>query len=173
MRTTSKAAYRALTMPQRFRAAVAAKARDDGEEFQRLKDTNPDGNYVINTLSACFNDLATAAFVIRIDLMTAYSHWLTALAYAEENDPDSELRNAVIDQSLRECASIITARNQWLDELGLSVSDFEATDGPQNPHLDKFIHRSRGRECPEEVKSYFVPLRDWFAMRHGLSGPCN
>lgn len=173
MKTASKTTYQNLTTAQRFRAAIAARARADDAEFKKLVSYSPDGEYVINKLSARVNDFTTAAFCIRIDLLACLSEWLLfhIILSGDPTEPKSYLSS--MKRVFQKCDSIITARNRWLESLGIPLETFEAYDGPieaiQQSLLKELITRSDGHADPDETEGFYQALSDWFKSRHPAS----
>lgn len=175
MKTASKTAYQNLTTAQRFRAAIAALARNDETEYQKLESQSPDGEYVINKLSARVSDFATMAMAIRLDLLDCLCQWLLAERISADNPDAGATYFALTERAFLKCDSLITARDQWLESLGIPDAIFDAFDAPPTGGLqglvDDLIKRSKGHADPEETKVYFGGLSDWFRNRH--SGTCS
>lgn len=171
MKNLSDRFYKDLPMHQRFAAAIAAIGRNDGKELDRLKNTSPDGEYVINKLSARINDLNAMSMAIRLTLFEELSNWLLAQTLEDlPSEEDKRLCDLVITQALEEAASVIVGRDRWLAKIGISQADFEAYDGPQSDLMGELVKRSRGKENPERVDLYETLFIDFFQKRHPPRG---
>ncbi|MDA7649420.1 hypothetical protein N8580_03700 [Akkermansiaceae bacterium] len=157
-------------MPQRFAAAIAAIGRDDEKELNQLKSSSPDGEYVINKLSARINDFNFMSVVIRLTLHEQLGKWLLAQTIDGLIDPESRsVCDQVIKQSLEETASAIVARDSWLEKIGIPLGDFEAYDAPQDGLIEELIKLSRGKENSDKVELYETCFTDFFQNRHPIT----
>jgi hypothetical protein len=167
MKDLSNQFYENLPMPQRFAAAIAALGRDDEKELNRLKRSSPDGEYVINKLSARINDLDFMSIVIRLTLYEQLSKWLLARRYDDlTSEEDEKISNRLITPAFEETASIIVARDRWLEKIGIPLGDFEAYDIPQDSLVEQLIKLSRGKENPDKIELYETCFTDFFQNRH-------
>ena len=139
MRAASKSTYQNLTTAQRFRAAIAALSRNDQTEYQRLADQSPDGEYVINKLDARVNDFTTMTMAIRLDLLDCLTRWLLAERISADNQEAAPTYFSLTEQAFRKCDSIITARDRWLEALGISAETFATFDAPPTGETQSLI----------------------------------
>jgi hypothetical protein len=130
MKTASKVTYQNLTTAQRFRAAIAAKARGDENEYQKLKNQSPDGDYVINKLSARVYDFTIMTMAIRLDILDCLSKWLLSQTISPCDQETEAIQSSVTEKAFRKCDSLIAARDRWLDSLGISPRTYAAFDAP-------------------------------------------
>lgn len=169
MKTITDTTYKNLTMPQRFRAAVSAYGRDDMQEVKRLEDTCGEGEYTIPKLSARMGDFTIMTMTITLDLMNCLANWLLAQTL-ENNDFASDraydVADRVISQSLTECASIVTARNDWLESNGICLQDYDRFNSPASPMLAELIKHSEGKQDPGLVASYLEAIESYFKGRY-------
>ncbi|MCP5537543.1 MAG: hypothetical protein H7A51_15080 [Akkermansiaceae bacterium] len=169
MKTITDTAYNNLTMRQRLRAAVAAFGRDDMEEVNRLAETSQEGEYTIDKLNARLSDFFTISMTINLDLMNCLAKWLLAQTLDNTDfasDRTFEVVDQVIRQSLTECASIIEARNTWLDTLGVSFEDFDRFNSPASPMLVALTKRSEGKQDPCITATYLEQIQNYFKGRY-------
>lgn len=169
MKTITETTYKNLTMPQRFRACVAAFGRDDMEEVKRLEDTCDQGEYTIPKLSARMADFTIMTMNITLDLTNCLANWLLAQTL-ESNDFASDraygVADRVIRQSLTECASIVAARNEWLESQGISLQDYDRFNSPVSPMLAELIKRSEGKQDPAITAAYLEIIQNYFKGRY-------
>lgn len=167
MKTITETTYKNLTMPQRFRACVAAFGRDDMQEVKRLEDTCDQGEYTIPKLSARMSDFTIITMTITLDLMNCLANWLLAQKLQELESPDSlDIANQLIKQSLTGCASIIEARNQWLKKQGITLDDYDRFNSAPPPMLAELIKRSEGKQDPAITAAYLTAIGDFFKNRY-------
>jgi hypothetical protein len=164
MKNLSDQFYENLPMAQRFSAAIG---RDDEKELNRLKSSSPAGEYAINTLSARLNDLNFMNMAIHLTLSQQLSKWLLArTSDGLTNEEDDRIFNLLIKQAFEETASIIVARDRWLEKFGIPLGDFEAYDVPHDDLIGELIKLSRGKENPDKVELYETFFTDFFQNRH-------
>jgi hypothetical protein len=166
MKAIPESAYKNLTMSQRFRTAIAADGRNDQTEIKRLMETSDAGDYAINKLQARLTDFTAMTLAINLDLMSCQATWLLAQkcdGFDEGADP--ALAGKLLDQSLTNCASIVAARNQWLEKLGVSLEDFNNYNSAI-PLLDEFIQRAEGKQDPALTADALDQIMDFFKGRY-------
>ncbi|MDB4142939.1 hypothetical protein N9733_05705 [Akkermansiaceae bacterium] len=167
MKNLSNKIYENLSMPERFAAAIAAMGRGDQHEVDRLKASSPDGEYVINKLSARINDFNFLSVTIRLTLHEQLAKWLLAQTIdGLASEDDRSVCDKVFQQAFEETASVIKARDRWLEKIGISLEDFKAFDAPQEGLIDELIKRSKGKENPGKIELYETAFTDFFRSRH-------
>lgn len=154
-------------MSQRFAATIAAIGRDDQQEVDRLKTSSPDGHYVIDKLSARINDFNVMSMAIRLTLFEELSKWLLAQTiHGPANEENERISDLVIKKAFEETASVIVARDRWLEKIGIPLEEFKAFEAPQGEIIGKLIKLSRGKENPEKIELYETCFTDFFKKRH-------
>lgn len=167
MKAIPESAYKNLTMNQRVLAAIAAEGRNDSAEVKRLAETSPEGCFTINKLNARVNDITVMTLAINLDLMSCLADWILAQSVLTFDESDSQSKaNRVLERSLTNCASIIAARNKWLDSFGISPEDYERFDAARAPLLDELINRAEGMEDPGITEVALNQFQSFFKDRY-------
>jgi hypothetical protein len=137
--------YEALTPAQRVIAAVAAQARDDDEELERLKVTCPKVTYrgTDDAYAGTMSRLMTLSLAVEADLRGLVIDFLLAVLREEK----LEVREAL----LVEIASIQTAFEEVLVERGISVEDMERAGARHHDSVSKLLRHCRGDEDAGEI----------------------
>lgn len=137
------------------------------EEVKRLEDTSDEGEYVIDKLSARMSDFNTMNMTITLDLMNCLTDWLSARIIERAGKPDClEKSDRITHRSLTECASIIDARNQWLEKQGISLDDYDRFNSPASPMLAELIKRSEGHQELAMTTDYLAAIESYFKNRY-------
>ena len=167
MKAIPESTYKNLTMNQRVLAAIAAEGRNDSAEVKRLAETSQERCFTINELNARVNDITVMTIAINLDLMSCLANWILAQSVLTFDESDSQSKaNRVLEKSLTNCASIIAARNKWLDSLGICAEDYERFDTARNPMLDELIKRAEGKEDTEMTDLALKQFQSFFKDRY-------
>ena len=162
----SDSSYRKLTEPQRVAAAIAAEGRADLAEVETLKSTSDAGVYRINCIQVRLNEVRAMAIAINLDLMSCFAEWLLAQGSGFD-DPDTiEKAERVTNHSLMKAASIVVARDQWIEDLGIDPGDYDNFDGSRNPMLDGFLKRAEGMDDPIYTDAAIEVICGFFKDRY-------
>lgn len=115
---------------------------------------------MINKVSAHTNDLLVFTMVIHLELLECLCKWLLSQMVLDADDDPIGLRG--IDEAFEACASIIVARDQFLEDLGIDLETFMLFVGPQSSMMEDLIARSKGCESNERVSEFLEAFRKYF-----------
>ena len=167
MKKLTNRIYENLTVQERFAATVSAIGRNDEAEVERLKGSISQRSYRIGAISARINDLITFGLAVDLDLHQEMANWLLAHPFDGLNEEsDKQICQQVIQISFKNAASVIVARDNCLEKLGISREEYDAFNQPKSPLLEDFIQRVQGEEDPDLVKEFEEGYTNFFENRY-------
>lgn len=166
MKTLNNTTYSKLSTQQRVRATISAIGRGDENERRKLIDSSVTDEYSISKVSAIVSDINALSMAIRLSLLESLSEWLCAYVSTDQTNTGEATTRDLIQKPLKNCASVIKARDQWLNDYGISHEDYEVYDAPISGVLQTFINASDGHACDEVTLRYFTEFKDYFKRRH-------
>lgn len=150
--TIPASVYTNLSAPERIRAAVSALARNDDDELQTLTETCPQKSYRMT--DPAFSDgmgrLINLALAVESDLQaTALDYLLASRLGLSE----------VVKESCITAASLATAWEKLLAELGIPSREMEGAGTPRHPAVIAILRINEGEENLTEVQSVLEAMR--------------
>ncbi len=151
--------YASLSAPERIRAAISAIARDDDAELETLKNTCPKRQFLVT--DPAYADGMDALF--RLMLLTEYQLATLALDFTTARKRTGMESLDQQDASITHAASLETAWNLLIQELGIDTLDAAKTRPPRHPYVAAMIQVSEGEEDPEIVETRLQEMRECLA----------
>jgi hypothetical protein len=148
--------YANLTPQERIRAAISAIARDDDTELETLKKTCPMRQFLMT--DPAYADGMDALF--NLMLLTEYQLATLALDFTTATKRTGMERFDQVDAAITHAASLETAWNLLIEELGIDALDAAKTRPPRHPYVTAMIQVSEGEEDPEFVKTRLQEMRE-------------
>lgn len=147
--------YQSLTAPERIRAAISAIARNDDAELETLKKTCPKRQFLMTdpAYAEGMTSLFSLMIVTEYQMATLALDFTTATKRAGMEKVDRQ------DAVVTHAASLETAWNLLINELGLDVQDAAQTRPPRHPYVTALVQVSEGEEDPEIVETYLDAMR--------------
>jgi hypothetical protein len=147
--------YQSLTAPERIRAAISAIARNDDAELETLKKTCPKRQFLMTdpAYAEGMTSLFSLMIVTEYQMATLALDFTTATKRAGMEKVDRQ------DAVVTHAASLETAWNLLINELGLDAQDAAQTRPPRHPYVTALVQVSEGEEDPEIVETYLDAMR--------------
>lgn len=151
--------YENLSIQERIRAAVLASARDDKEELEILKKTCPKRNFLMTDPD--YSEGMANLFSLLV--FEEYLLTLCALDFQTARSRNGKNVWEFQESALTATASIITALNQLITEMGLDPEAMAQNGPPRHPYVTATVTMSEGEEDPELVEVHLQHMREYLA----------
>lgn len=151
--------YSNLSPAERIRAAVLARARDDEDELQTLKDTCPKRTFLMTDpdYSEGMANLFTLTLALELDLARYALDFQSARIHQSENRWDIQ------DGALKATASVVAAMDELFAEMGLDPLAMAKIGPPRHRLVSATITVSEGEEDPDLVAAHLEFMREQLA----------
>lgn len=148
--------YANLSPIERIRAAISAIARDDDAELEMLKTTCPKRQFLMT--DPAYADGMDALF--NVMLLTEYQLATLALDFTTATKRTGMEGFVQEDAAITHAASLETAWNLLIEEMGIDALDAAKTRPPRHPYVTAIVQISEGAEDPEFVKTRLQEMRE-------------
>ncbi|NJR42805.1 MAG: hypothetical protein HC767_09220 [Akkermansiaceae bacterium] len=145
-----------LPMKSQFHSAIA---RDDDAELETLKNTCPKRQFLMT--DPAYSEGMTTLFSLMV--FTEYQLATLALDFTTAKKRTGMERLDQEDAAITHAASMETAWNLLIQELGIDAQDAAKTRPPRHPYVTAIIQVSEGEEDPEIVETYLQAMREHLA----------
>lgn len=127
--------YESLSAPERIRAAISAIARDDDAELETLKKTCPRRQFLMT--DPAYSEGMTTLFSLMV--FTEYQLATLALDFTTvTNRTGMEVVDRQ-DATITHAASVETAWNLLIEEMGIDAQDAAKTRPPRHPYVTAMV----------------------------------
>jgi hypothetical protein len=147
--------YQSLSAPERIRAAISAIARDDDAELETLKKTCPKQQFLIT--DPAYAEGMTGLFSLMI--ITEYQLATLALDFTTASKRTGMEKVIRQDAVVTHAASLETAWNLLIEEMGIDALDSAKIRPPRHPYVTALVEVSEGEEDSEIVEIYLNSMR--------------